>query len=442
MSAQATPATPDRPSAALSTSAATAFSPAVPATANAAAVALLTAIGVAAWWLASQPEGGRDLSLSLLLGAAFGIVLQRSRFCFYCIARDAIERRDPAGVYAVLVALAVGTLGYHAVFGAFLPIAGAERLPPGAHIGPVSLALVAGAFVFGVGMRISGSCISAHFYRLGEGALASPFALLGAGVGFVLGFASWNALYLAMIQQAPVVWLPHHLGYGGTVLLQCAALGLLTLGLSRLGRRVPALRQADGAFAGAGIGAGDVPEGAMSADAVPTAAALRSPWQAILRDRWPAAVGGLLVALIGVIAYLRIAPLGVTAELGSVARTAASAIGALPSRLEGLDTFAGCATVVKQALLSNNGAFVLALVAGAWAAALAAGAFRPRWPTAGEILRNFTGGVLMGWGGMTALGCTVGTLLSGVMAGAASGWIFGAACVAGIWVALKLRPTR
>nr|WP_238877537.1 YeeE/YedE thiosulfate transporter family protein [Achromobacter xylosoxidans] len=116
--------------------------------------------------------------------------------------------------------------------------------------------------------------------------------------------------------------------------------------------------------------------------------------------------------------------------------------GALPTRLEGLDTFAGCATAVKQALLSNNGAFVLALVAGAWAAALAAGAFRPRRPTVREILRNFIGGILMGWGGMTALGCTVGTLLSGVMAGAASGWVFGAACVAGIWAALKLRPTR
>ncbi|WP_348995159.1 YeeE/YedE family protein [Achromobacter sp. HNDS-1] len=435
MSAQATPASPAPPPTALT---AGAVPPDVPAIANAAAVALLAAIGAAAWWLASQPEGGRGLSLSLLLGAAFGVVLQRSRFCFYCIARDAIERRDPAGAYAVLVALAVGTLGYHAVFGAFLPIPGAERLPPGAHIGPVSLALVAGAFVFGVGMRISGSCISAHFYRLGEGALASPFALLGAGLGFVLGFASWNTLYLAMIQQAPVVWLPHHLGYGGTVLLQVALLALLALGLSRLGRRVPAARQADGAPDGAAIRPANASQHAANDPATPPS----SPWQAVLRDRWPPAVGGLLVAFIGVIAYLRIAPLGVTAELGSVARTAASAAGALPPRLEGLDTFAGCATVVKQALLSNNGAFVLALVAGAWAAALAAGAFRPRWPTAREILRSFTGGVLMGWGGMTALGCTVGTLLSGVMAGAASGWIFGLACVAGIWVALKLRPTR
>ncbi len=393
------------------------------------AATLLAALFLAAWHLAALPDGGRNLSLSLLLGAAFGIVLQRSRFCFYCIARDAIERRDPRGAYAVLIALAAGTLGYHAIFGAFLPVPGPDRLPPGAHIGPVSLALVAGAFTFGIGMRISGSCISAHFYRLGEGALASPFALLGAGVGFMLGFATWNTLYLAMIQEAPVVWLPRHLGYGGTALLQCALLAILAWMLSRLGK--------GGVTSAAGL-----PIGNGSTPAVPATSASTPLWRGVLEQRWSSATGGLLVAFIGVMAYLRIAPLGVTAELGSVARTTASAAGWLPSRLEGLDTFAGCATVVKQALLSNNGAFVLALVIGAWASALAAGAFRPKWPSWREVARNFVGGVLMGWGGMTALGCTVGTLLSGVMAGALSGWIFGVACVAGIWIALKLWPTR
>lgn len=375
------------------------------------AAAVLAAVFIAAWLLAPLPDGGRDLSLSVLLGAAFGIVLQRSRFCFYCIARDFIDRRETAGMFAVLIALGVGTLGYHAVFGAFLPVPSPERLPPGAHIGPVSLALVAGAFVFGVGMRVSGSCISAHFYRLGEGALASPFALAGAALGFVLGFATWNTLYLALIQEAPVVWLPQQLGYGGTVLLQGAVLMALAWTVMRRG-------------------------GAQASSAGQPA----RPWQAVLQDRWPPAAGGLLVGFIGVIAYLRIAPLGVTAELGSVARTAAAGTGWLPARLEGLDTFAGCATVVKDALLSNNGAFVLALVGGAWAAALAAGAFKPRLPSRRDIARNFAGGVLMGWGAMTALGCTVGTLLSGVMAGALSGWVFGAACFAGIWAGLRIVP--
>ena len=85
------------------------------------AATVLAAVFVAAWLLAPLPEGGRNLSLSVLLGAAFGIVLQRSRFCFYCIARDFIDKRETSGMFAVLVALGVGTLGYHAVFGAFLP---------------------------------------------------------------------------------------------------------------------------------------------------------------------------------------------------------------------------------------------------------------------------------------------------------------------------------
>ena len=99
--------------------------------------------GVSYWsyTLGRQPEPG-SLSLALWLGLVFGIVLQRSRFCFYCISRDFIETRDARGLFGLLVALVVGTLGYHLVFGAFLGDPVAPRLPPGAHIGPVSWVLV------------------------------------------------------------------------------------------------------------------------------------------------------------------------------------------------------------------------------------------------------------------------------------------------------------
>jgi hypothetical protein len=43
----------------------------------------------------------------------------------------------------------------------------------------------------------------------------------------------------------------------------------------------------------------------------------------------------------------------------------------------------------------------------------------------------------MGWGAMTALGCTVGVLLSGIHAGALSGWIFLVFCAFGVWIGLK-----
>ncbi|QEI09547.1 YeeE/YedE family protein [Pigmentiphaga aceris] len=391
-----------------------------PSSAPTPALALSTLIAAAlaamAWWLAARPDDGRALAFSVVAGALFGLVLQRSRFCFYCNARDFLERRDARGLIGIVVALIVGTIGYHAVFGAFLPIARAPGLPPGAHIGPVSWVLAAGALAFGLGTALSGSCISAHLYRLGEGAVGSVFALLGAVAGFALGFASWNTLYLSTIQAAPVVWLPHFLGYGGSLLVQ---VGLLVSAVAWLLRHHR--RQADQTGAElAGL------------NQVPRLGAL------LFGARWPSYVGGLLVAAIGVVAYFRVAPLGVTAELGSLARTAAASQGWLPDRLEGLDSFAGCATVVKDALLSRNGVFVIGLVLASFASALIAGDFRPKWPSASESLRALGGGLLMGWGAMVALGCTVGTLLSGIMAGAVSGWVFavvgGLGLVAGWWV--------
>lgn len=354
--------------------------------------------------LGSIAGSGRELALAVLLGTAFGIVLQRSRFCFFCVSRDFLDRRDARGLLGIVAALAVGILGYHLIFGAFLPVPAPGRLPPQAHIGPISWVLAAGSFAFGLGMALSGSCISAHLYRLGEGSVLSPFALLGTLFGFFLGFLSWNTLYLAAIQEAPVVWLPHSLGYGGSVALQLAALAVIAVLLWHAHRSV-------------------------------VADAAASPWQ----RRWPAATGGILVGVIGVLAYFRLGPLGVTAELGSLARTAADGLQWLPARLEGLDTFSGCATRIKETLWSQNGAFVLALILGALAAALSAGDFKPRRPAAGEVLRATIGGVLMGWGAMVALGCTVGTLLSGIMAGAASGWIFAVFMFGGLWLGWKAR---
>lgn len=51
----------------------------------------------------------------------------------------------------------------------------------------------------------------------------------------------------------------------------------------------------------------------------------------------------------------------------------------------------------------------------------------------GSLARTPLGGMLMGWASMIALGCTVGVLLSGTMAGSAPGRVFLAACLVGSW---------
>src|SRR5690606_36766695 len=164
-----------------------------------------------------------------LAGAAFGIVLQRGRFCFLCNFRDFVERREARGLISIIVALATGVVLYHAVMMAWVPVPQPGRLPPNAHIGPVGPVLAVAAFAFGIGMPVSGSCLSAHFYRLGEGSPTSPFALIGAGVGFLLGFLSWNPLFTLAVHSSPAIWLPHWLGYAGTVAASLAAIALIAV---------------------------------------------------------------------------------------------------------------------------------------------------------------------------------------------------------------------
>lgn len=375
------------------------------------AAVVLAGLLVGAYLLQVTPGRGGAASFSLLTGAALGILFERGRFCFFCITRDFIEQRNSGPLYAILTALAVGGIGYAVVFGAFLPNAMSGRLPPGAHIGPVSLALAVAGVAFGIGMALSGACISGHLYRLGQGYTRAPLALLGSLAGFGVGFYTWNALYISTIAGAPTFWLPAWLGYSGALLVHLTLIGGLALLLLR---RLPALP-------------------ARSAYEL-TVGRLRD---LLVHERWHPLVTGALVGLVGVFAYLRVEPLGVTAQLGSITRTGLANTGLLPTRLHGLDALAGCATQVIQTI-TDNGLLISGLVLASFAAALLGNRFRPSTLTIRNGTTALLGGVLMGWGAMTALGCTVGVLLSGISAFALSGWLFAAACFGGVWLGIKL----
>ena len=142
---------------------------------------------ILSWWIKIELEQIQTnvVYLSLWIGIFFGVVLQRSRFCFYCLSRDFIEKKDSKGLLGIVVALIIGTIGYHFIFGAFLIDPISPNLPPNAHISPVSLVLVLGSFCFGFGMSIAGSCISAQLYRLGEGLLSALISLIGIVIGFI-----------------------------------------------------------------------------------------------------------------------------------------------------------------------------------------------------------------------------------------------------------------
>lgn len=373
---------------------------------------VLVALLAGAYLLHDADGYGAKSSLSLLLGVALGVTFARGRFCFFCILRDWIEKRDSTGMYAILAALAVGGIGYAVVFGAFLPNSFSGRLPPDAHIGPVSWVLVAAGGAFGLGMVLSGACISGHLYRLGEGYSRAPFALLGSLIGFGMGFFTWQTVYLGALANAPVAWLPATFGYGGALAIQLAVLAIIAVALLRL---LPA------------------PGDARRDPLTP-----RRVYDLIFRQRWNPLVTGAIVGVLGMIAYFRVEPLGVTSQIGSVARTTLDNAGLLADRLNGLDGFAGCATQVVQTI-TENGWLIGGLVLGSFAVSLIANRFRISSLTLKSAATALGGGVLMGWGSMLALGCTVGTLLSGISAFAISGWVFAAAVIGGVWLGLRLK---
>ncbi|RPH37977.1 MAG: YeeE/YedE family protein, partial [Planctomycetota bacterium] len=288
---------------------------------GAAAAAAAVLIG----WSLRLDDGttaGRTTAFLALCGAAFGALLQRSRLCFTSAFRDFFVLRDRRAALGILAALAVGSIGYAVVYGIQIPEA--RYLPDTAHIAPAGPVVVLGGLSFGVGMVLAGGCISGQLYRLGEGSLVAPAALLGCIPGYWLAFSLWNLFYLKSVSTAPVVWLPSKLGYAGALGLQLgafAALGALLL---------------------------------WKGSSAPQPAREPLDLKGALREPWPGWAGGAAIGMLATLAYLWNHPLGVTAEIGRVSRRAGAVLGLVPARLEGLDRLAGCRAIGSDRWLTES----------------------------------------------------------------------------------------
>jgi uncharacterized protein len=368
--------------------------------------------------IGNDPSLGSNASFSLLIGTALGIVFERGRFCFFCIFRDGIEYKITTPFLSVFSAIAVGAIGYAIVFGMFLPNTTTGEYPPAAHIGPVSWVLALAAFTFGIGMALSGACISGHLYRLGQGSLRAIPALLGALVGFGLGYVTWNDLYLSTIQSAPTLWLPHLLGYSGALVATLVVVVALSVLALKLGKK-------------------------NDKYSIPVAEpiSLASLRDQLVKRRWSPIFTGSIVGVIGVLGYLRIEPLGVTRQIGSSTRTFLDANGLIPEDMNGLDVMTGCIGLITETI-TNNGWILIGIVIASFAAALSGNRFKPGGLTLPNGITALVGGVLLGWGGMTALGCTVGVLLSSTQAFSIAGWVFFAFVLLGTFVGIKLKLHR
>ncbi|RCX20384.1 hypothetical protein DFP94_103108 [Fontibacillus phaseoli] len=161
----------------------------------------------------------------LLFGLSFGVILQRSRFCFTASLRDPCITGSTSVTRAVLIACSLATIGFTAIkYSAF---AGGNPIPGMDNVGQISFALVIGAVLFGIGMVIAGGCASGTLMRVGEGFTMQMLSLVFFVIGSLWGAHDMGWWRANVIKESPSVFLPDVFGWLGALLVQFLIILLL-----------------------------------------------------------------------------------------------------------------------------------------------------------------------------------------------------------------------
>lgn len=364
-----------------------------------------------------------EFGIFAALGLGFGIVLQRSRFCFNSAFRDLLQFRSGRTMKGVIVGMAVATAGFGLRMYDLLPNPFLGPIAPEAHAVPLSLALVVGGVLFGVGMVIAGGCTSGSLYRMGEGYVASWVSFAGILTGLVVASHTWNWWWQRFVRHAPIVWFPRALGYGGAVVMTLVGLlgaYLLVLWIESRG----------------GVG---VQEYAPSIPAASFGEKIRALSHGIFIRGWPAAVGGAAMGVLNILAYNAHMPWRIVGELSRWANGAASLVGLGPGALHGTDSLSACTLRVGGGVFTHGFLLNVGLFGGSLLAALLAHEFKLRIPRHRvRYAQSLGGGLLMGYGSGLALGCTAGAFFSAIPSLALNGWVFALALVAGVFIGLRV----
>ncbi len=391
-----------------------------------AGVGVVFAIGLV-YLLALQ--GDRALPVFWVLGVAFGFVVQRSRFCFVAGFRDLFLLHQGRMMRGILAGLAVATVGFAMIMATVVPNPGTDVLPTDAHVLPLGVATIAGGLMFGVGMVLAGGCVSGTLYRMGEGYVGSWVALGGVMVGLYALNRTWNWWWEVSIAADPFIWLPTDLGYTGAIVLTLGLLGLALLAVGWWEKRSP--------YAGFTI---PITQRSAAAEPEQQPNDLVKLYRAVVQTEWSPITGGVLLALVNVLLFIRYRPLGVVGEISRWSSDIADSAGAGVGTLKGIDGLAGCVARVTEGTWFTD-AFMLnaGIIVGALAAALLSREFKlrvPRQPR--RYAQSLGGGVVMGYGAGLGLGCTIGAFFSAIPSLALNGWIYAASLAAGAYLGVVL----
>jgi uncharacterized membrane protein YedE/YeeE len=190
---------------------------------------LLTALIIAFGFYLGQ--GNNQLPVYWGFGIAFGYILQRSRFCFTAAFRDPCITGSTSVTRAVLVAVALSSVGFWAIKYASA-LKGGETNLNMAGVSPIGLPLALGAVLFGIGMVIAGGCASGTLMRVGEGFLMQMLVLV-----FFIAGSAWGAhdmeFWGKFNENAPKVYLPDMFGWFGAILVQGIIIVLLYIAAAK-----------------------------------------------------------------------------------------------------------------------------------------------------------------------------------------------------------------
>ncbi len=350
----------------------------------------------------------------LLIGLAFGFVLQRGRFCMNSAYREVLFG-DFTLLRAYLLAVVITTIGANLMedLGWLRHVDETGALVAGTleRQSFVPWANIIGGYIFGMGIVLAGGCGSGILYRVGEGNLAYAVAVFGFFFGIaVTKFGILKPLYLRLVSlqwpaEGPAPTLYSVLGVNKWVMI--AGISAVFLIFVFQGRP----------FRKAGTG---------------------YPWP----------MTGLLVGVVATAAWW------VSEYFGGRAR-GLSFTG--PVREFFLTVVFGNylndpSAVVREesrtvlgVTFSWSALYVLAVPIGAYISARLLSEFKLKSPPAGELLKGLFGGFIMGVGAEIGGGCNIGHGLTGVSTLALSSWVANAFIFLGNWTMsyfLFIRPMR
>ena len=328
-----------------------------------------------------------------IIGIVFGAIVFRTNFCTMGSISDMLSFGDSRRFRAWLLSIAVALAGAQG-----LQYAGLVDLSQSIYLTPSFnwVGNIVGGLMFGFGMVLAGGCASRNLARVGSGDIRSLIVLTVMGI-----FAYMTLRGLIAVGRVEIETL---------VTTDLTQAGLSSQGLGEI---VAGLTGLDAATAHAAVFAIVL---ALLLIASFASKAFRSSPVHIL--------SGLGIGLCVVAGWWATGVLGAD-EFDPTPLASLTFVAPTGNALQYLMTFSGSSINFGIATVGGT-------ILGAFLAAVAMGRFRlTTFADVPDTLRNFVGAMLMGVGGVVALGCTVGQAITGVSTLALGSMLAFAAIVAG-----------